>query len=377
MRQLTSHKKIPFLNLVAQNSEVKNDLLIAFEEVLDSGSYISGSRVSSFEKAFGEKLRIPYSVACNSGTSALILGLQALGIGPGDEVLVPGMTFIASVEAIVAVGATPIVIDVDKNTWNLNIELAKENLTKKTKAMIFVHLHGNPVGVLGAVDFCKINGIYLIEDAAQAHLAQIKNRYVGTFGHIAAFSFYPGKNLGAIGEGGCLVTRDSNVHDKAKLIRNWGSREKYLHETRGSNFRMDEIQAAFLEIKLSQLDKWTEHRTILSAIYNDFFDHHGIQRPYTSKEVRHVFHIYSIVIDSRDDFRKFLIENSIETGIHYPSPVGELTPWVDYFGRTPQTPVSRELSEGFVSLPLSDQHSKEDVYRVIEVVGEYFALNLT
>jgi dTDP-4-amino-4,6-dideoxygalactose transaminase len=370
-----SDRTIPFLNISSQNKGIRDRLLQAFEEVLDSGVYISGSRVAKFEESFSNAIQVPYTVACNSGTSALMLGLQSLDIGSGDEVLVPGMTFIATIEAIVAVGATPVLVDVDSRSWNLNVDLARDKVTSKTKAMVFVHLHGNPAGVLEAKQFCVENGLLLIEDAAQAHLAEVNGSFVGSFGDVAAFSFYPGKNLGALGEGGCLTTSTSSLYEEAKLIRNWGSKQKYVHEIRGTNYRMDEIQAAFLEIKLRELDKWTQHREELSKIYNDFFDSFGIPRPFTSANIRHSFHIYSILTNDRDDLRNHLANNSIETGIHYPTAIAHMEPWKKYFSQTASTPVSERLAREFLSLPLSDQHSSEDLDRITEVIREYSTLN--
>ena len=369
-----SDSAIPFLNISSQNREIRDQLLEAFEEILDSGVYISSTRVAKFEESFGSELKVPYVVACNSGTSALMLGLQSLGIKPGDEILVPGMTFIATIEAIVAVGATPVLVDVDSKTWNLNVDLAKEKITTRTKAMVFVHLHGNPAGVVEAKQFCIENGLLLVEDAAQAHLAEINGKFAGSFGDVAAFSFYPGKNLGALGEGGCLTTSDQSVYEEAKLIRNWGSKYKYVHDVRGTNYRMDEIQAAFLEIKLSELNRWTQHREVLSKIYNDFFDSVGIPRPYTSSSVRHVFHIYSILTKDRESLRNHLSNNSIETGIHYPTAIINMEPWKKFYSPNSSTPVSERLAKEFLSLPLSDQHSTKDLNRITKVIKESLTL---
>jgi len=370
-----SNKRIPFLNLPAQNNEIRTSLLDAFEEVLDSGVYVSGTRVAKFEEAFGAILGVEYVVACNSGTSALILALQALGVGSGDEVIVPGMTFIATIEAVVAVGATPVLVDVNSETWNLDVDLAKEKLTPKTKVVVFVHLHGNPVGILSARQFCDENGLFLVEDAAQAHLAEVDDKMVGSFGDVAAFSFYPGKNLGALGEGGSLTTNNPSIYEKAKLIRNWGSQKKYEHETRGTNYRMDEIQGAFLEIKLRELDRWTHHRENLSRIYNVFFDDYGVHRPFTCSNSRHSFHIYAIVTDMRDDLRTYLSEQLIETGIHYPTAISQMKPWQEYFLNASSNPVSESLAKGFLSLPLSEQHSEVEIHKVTEVIKEFLELN--
>lgn len=368
---MSINKNLPFLDVASQNSEVRSSLIQVFEEILDSGVYISGPRVEVFEKSFSEAHGTNFTVATNSGTSALIVSLQALGVKPGDEVLVPGMTFIATIEAVVSLGAIPVLVDVDAFNWNLNVQMAKEKITSKTKAMIFVHLHGNPAGIIEARKFCKDNNLFLIEDAAQAHLAEVDLEKVGNFGDVAAFSFYPGKNLGAIGEGGCLTTRNPKVYENAKLIRNWGSEKKYVHEVRGNNYRMDEIQAAFLTIKLRELDRWTFHRENLSKIYNSYFDSVDIQRPFTAKGIRHSFHIYSILVNRRDELKQYLLNNLIESGIHYPTDVYNMKPWKRYFVQNFHNPVSEKLSKNFLSLPLSEQHTEDDINKVIKVIDEF------
>ncbi len=370
-----SNRKIPFLNLTAQNREIRPSLMAAFGAVLDSGVYVSGPNVAHFEESFSTSIGTSHAVACNTGTSALILALQAGGINPGDEVLVPGMTFIATIEAVVAVGGVPVIVDVDSNNWNLNVILAATKVSSRTKAMIFVHLHGNPAGIMDARKFCDENQLLLIEDAAQAHLASIDQKMVGSIGDVAAFSFYPGKNLGAIGEGGCLTTNSLDIYNKAKLIRNWGSKQKYVHEIRGTNLRMDEIQGAFLNIKLAELPRWTKHRRDLSLIYNELFDSMGVRRPFTSDNVTHSFHIYAIVVKNRDALRNYLTERSIETGIHYPDPIVKMEPWMEFFSSVEATPMCEELSRGFLSLPLSDQHSIEDIKYVGNVIKEFMMLN--
>lgn len=370
-----SNSKIPFLNLSAQNREVRDPLIKAFEEILDSGIYISNTNVSAFEESFNSTQKVPHTVACNSGTAALMLALQSIGVAPGDEIMVPGMTFIATIEAVVAVGATPVIIDVDSDSWNIDTEMARRKISTKTKAMIFVHLHGNPLGIIEAKNFCNENGLILVEDAAQAHLAEVDGVTVGNFGAVAAFSFYPGKNLGALGEGGCLSTTDATIYEKAMLIRNWGSREKYVHEIRGSNYRMDELQAAFLKIKLKELNKWTIRREGLAKNYDDFFDSVNIQRPSTRPCIRHTYHIYSILMDNRDDLRNYLSENSIESGIHYPSPINKMKPWIKYFANYSPTPVSEKFSRNCISLPLSDQHTENQIFKVIDVVDKFLAKN--
>ena len=362
--------KIKFLNLVSQNLEIREELLKVVPEILDSGQYISGKFVEIFESNFATASTSKFAVACNSGTSALYLALTACGIGPGDEVIVPNMTFIATIEAVVQTGATPVVVEVDSANWNLNPNLITGLVTSRTRAIIFVHLHGNPSGVLEARQIAKEYNLLLIEDAAQAHLAQTPAGKAGSIGDVAAFSFYPGKNLGAIGEGGCITTNSEEIFEKAKLIRNWGSKSKYVYDVRGSNYRMDELQAAFLNIKLQKLPEWTKRRQEIATLYNSFFDKKGIQRPEVQQDYEHVYHIYSICIPNRDHFREYLRENNIETGIHYPQAINQIAPWEKFLSFSQSNGTSKYLAENFVSLPISDQLKLEEIGYVIEKIEE-------
>lgn len=360
--------KIKFLDLAAQNLEIREELIKIVPEVLDSGQYVSGKFVEQFESNFALAVNSKFAIACNSGTSALYLAMTACGIGPGDEVIVPNMTFIATIEAVVQTGATPVVIEVDGVSWNLNSELIASSVTSRTKAIIFVHLHGNPSGILEARQITRQHNLLLIEDAAQAHLAQTPAGKVGSIGDVAAFSFYPGKNLGAIGEGGCVTTSSDAIFEQAKLIRNWGSKFKYVHDVRGSNYRMDELQAAFLNIKLQKLPEWTNRRQGIATLYNSFFDKKGIQRPKIQKDHEHVYHIYSICIPNRDNFREYLTKNNIESGIHYPQAINQISPWKQFLSFSNGDGTSQFLAENFVSLPISDQLSLADVDYILEKI---------
>jgi dTDP-4-amino-4,6-dideoxygalactose transaminase len=358
--------KVKFLDLAAQNLEVREELLKVVPKVLDSGQYVSGRFVEEFEFSFAKASTSKFAIACNSGTSALFLALTACGVGPGDEVIVPNMTFIATIEAVVQIGAKPVVLEVDFDNWNLNSSLIGESITSKTKAIIFVHLHGNPSGILQARQIATKYNLLLIEDAAQAHLAETPSGNAGSIGDAAAFSFYPGKNLGAIGEGGCVTTNSEEIFEKAKLIRNWGSKYKYKYDVRGSNYRMDELQAAFLNIKLKKLPEWTRRRQEIATLYNSFFDKKGIQRSQVQKDFEHVYHIYSICIPNRDNFREYLTENGIESGIHYPQAINEILPWKNFLSFKSGDGTSQFLAQNFVSLPISDQLSFEEVNYILE-----------
>jgi dTDP-4-amino-4,6-dideoxygalactose transaminase len=365
--------KIKFINLAAQNSEVKEELMSAVTEVIDSGQYISGKFVEKFESEFATAIGARYVVACNSGTSALYLALKSCGIGPGDEVIVPNMTFIATIEAVVQVGATPVVIEVDQMHWNLNPSFIEGAITAKTKAIIFVHLHGNPSGIHLVSQIAKKFDLFLIEDAAQAHFATSPIGMVGTIGDVGAFSFYPGKNLGALGEGGCVSTNSKTIHENTKLLRNWGSKIKYVHEMRGSNFRMDEIQAAFLSIKLAKLPNWIKRRQELARVYNDFFDEIQIQRPQVAESHSHVYHVYAVSVPNRDRVKKLLGDNQIETGIHYPQAINEIEPWLPFIQYKFSDETSANLAKSFLSLPISDQLTTTEIEYVIQHLRKIFS----
>jgi len=357
-----------FLKLREQNMSLKKELEVAFERVLRSGNYVSGVEVQSFEEAFANLQGVKHAIACNSGTSAIYLSLLALGIGRGDEVVVPGMTFVATIEAVVQAGATPVVADVDNRFLNLSVASIQEAISERTKAVIFVHLHGNASGIVGVADFCLSKGIHLIEDAAQAHLSGHSGLFVGNFGSLAAFSFYPGKNLGAIGEGGCVTTNDAELAERVRLSRNWGSRKKYVYEVRGGNYRMDELQAAFLSVKLGKLKTWTEIRIRLAGEYFSALSSSSISLPEIEFGASHVFHIFAVRTKSRDSLKESLQQNAIETGIHYPSAIAELEPWIPYFRVNGCQINSIDAANQLLSLPISEFHTKEEIDSISDLI---------
>lgn len=352
--------KIRYSDLKSQNDYVREELIEHFLKVLDSGNYVSGKFVSEFEHSFAQAHSAKFAIACNSGTSAIEIILKSLGVGAGDEVILPAMTFVATMEAVVASGATPVLVDVDDINWNLSAISVRRGITARTKAVIFVHLHGSPSGISEVVEVAKEYGLHLIEDAAQAHLAKCGTVSVGNFGVAAGFSFYPGKNLGALGEGGAIVTNSENLEDSARLVRNWGAKQKYKHLMRGGNFRMDEIQAGFLDIKLRNLHKWTLKRQELAKIYDTLFDSIGIKRPY-NVGIFHSYHIYAIRVPNRDEIAQKLQNRGIETSIHYPHSLDALDPWRRFFRVDRDPTVATELSRNFLSLPLRESLSTEDI----------------
>lgn len=363
--------KIGFMDLKSQNGYVREELIQHFLEVLDSGNYVSGKFVSQFEDAFAKAHDAKFAIACNSGTSAIEIILKSLGLGPGDEVILPAMTFVATMEAVVATGATPVLVDVDDVTWNLSAASVRKGVTARTKAVIFVHLHGSSSGICEVAEVAKEYGVHLIEDAAQAHLAKCGGVFVGNFGVAAGFSFYPGKNLGALGEGGAIVTNSKSLDESARLIRNWGAKQKYNHLVRGGNFRMDEIQAGFLDIKLRNLLNWTLKRQELAKVYDSFFDSIGVQRP-NNAGIFHSYHIYAIRVSNRDEISQELNRNGINTGIHYPHSLASMDPWRKFFRVSEAPNVSTALSKTFLSLPLHESLSTDDLKYISEIFRGIF-----
>nr|WP_246513883.1 DegT/DnrJ/EryC1/StrS family aminotransferase [Neoroseomonas soli] len=340
------------LDLKAQYAGIKAELDAAVLETLASCAYVSGPRVDAFEADFAAFCGAREAIALNSGTSALHLALLALGIGPGDEVIAPAMTFVATVAAIRYAGATPVLADVDPETWNLDPAAFERAITARTRAVIPVHLHGRMAEMDAITRIARRHGLAVIEDAAQAHGARMRNRSAGTIGDIGCFSFYPGKNLGACGEGGGVVTDRQDLAATIRQLRDWGQEGRYNHVRHGFNYRMDGIQGAILAVKLKHLPEWTRRRREVAALYDDLLAGSPIGTPAKPKELEHVYHVYAIRHPERDRLAHGLAEAGIATGLHYPRPV-HLQPAYAELGRGPGSfPVSERLAEEFLSLPI-------------------------
>src|ERR1700732_1688543 len=285
---------IPFLDLKNQYREIKSDINAAVTRVIESGQYVLGQEVIAFEERFGEYCKTNYCIALNSGTSALHLALLAAGVGPGDEVITVSMTFVATTAAILYCGAKPVFVDVDSKTWTMDANSIEAAVTPRTKAILPVHLHGLVAEMDPIIEIARRRGLLVIEDAAQSHGAEYKERRAGSIGDIGCFSFYPGKNLGAYGEGGAAVTNDSELARRMALLRDWGQESKYPHVLPGFNYRMDAIQGAVLNVKMDYIEKWTEARRSIAAHYDSLFANSGIQTPASPLHSRHVYHVYAI-----------------------------------------------------------------------------------
>ena len=308
---------IPFLDLKAQYKTIGADLEAAAVDAMRCGEFVLGSKVVEFEEKFAAYCGAKEAVAVNTGTSALHLALLALGIGPGDEVITVSMTFVATVSAIRYVGAKPVMIDVDPVTWNMDPGQLERAITPRTKAILPVHLHGRLADMNAIMAIADRHGIPVIEDAAQAHGAEIDGRRAGTFGAIGCFSFYPGKNLGACGEGGGLVTNRADLATKLRQMRDWGQSARYFHDHPGFNYRMDGIQGAVLNVKLRHLPEWTRKRQEIAQLYESLFAGDGIRTPEPAKDREHVWHVYAIRTPARDAVQEKLKSAGVMTNIHY------------------------------------------------------------
>lgn len=361
--------KVPFLDLWSQHLPLMSELNLAIQEVIKSSAFAGGQFVSEFEQDFATYCDARYALGVGSGTEALWLSLLACGVGSGDEVITVPTTFMATAEAITYAGARPVFVDVDERTYTMNPEALAGALTKNTKAIIPVHLFGQPADMDPILEFARRHGLYVIEDACQAHGAEYKGRRVGTFGDTACFSFYPGKNLGAFGEAGAIVTRHSDLQEKMKILRDHGQTRKYFHSVVGWNCRMDGIQAAVLRIKLRQLEANNQRRRTHAAHYEEELGQmEGIVTPALASYARHVYHIYAIRVSNRDEVRQSLEDQGIATGIHYPVPV-HLQGAYRSLGYEPGAfPVAELCAAEFLSLPMYPELTDAQIEQVIEGV---------
>jgi dTDP-4-amino-4,6-dideoxygalactose transaminase len=361
---------IPLLDLKAQYRSIKTVLDAAVLDVLASGEYIQGRCVRAFEEAFADYCGGGTAVAMNSGTSALHLALLAAGIGPGDEVITVPMTFIATAAAIDTAGARPVFVDIDPATWTMDAARIEAAITPRTKAIIPVHLHGRVADMETILAIARRHGLIVIEDAAQAHGAEHRGRRAGSFGDIACFSFYAGKNLGAAGEGGAALSRNPEFIRTMRMMRDWGAEAKYRHVMKGFNYRMDNLQGAVLGVKLRKLESWTQRRREIAAIYDAHLDALGLPRPAPQRGGdRHVYHVYAIRISERDRVRHGMAEAGIDTGVHYPIPV-HLQPVFAALGYRPgDFPVSERLAAETLSLPMFPEMSPEQIERVCDALS--------
>ncbi|MBL7999403.1 MAG: DegT/DnrJ/EryC1/StrS family aminotransferase [Candidatus Kapabacteria bacterium] len=365
---------VPFLDLKANYLPMREEILGEITEVLDNTAYILGPKVSAFETAFATMHGVDHCAAVSSGTDANHLALWALGVGPGDEVIMPANTFVATAWGATLCGATPVFVDCDPRTYNIDPAKVEAAITPRTKAIVAVHLYGQPADMDALRTIANKHRIALVEDAAQAHDAQYNGKHVGGLGDICSFSFYPGKNLGAYGEGGAVTTNNPDLARKVKMLREHGSERKYYHETYGTNYRMEAIQGAVLGVKVKHLHTWTENRRRVAARYNELLrDVEEIVLPYEAHNTRHVYHLYVIQTDNRDALQKHLSECGIATGLHYPVPLHMQKCFEHLEYKQGDFPVSEQLGAQCLSLPMFPEMTDEQVRHVAESVVAYFA----
>lgn len=363
---------VPFVSLRPMHDEIRADLDKAYQTVMDESYFIHGQQCQLFEQEFAAYCTAKHCVGVATGLDAIYLILKAMGIGNGDEVIVPSNTFIATALAVSYCGATPVFVEPVIETYNIDASRIEQKITSKTKAIIAVHLQGRAADMDAICAIASKHGLRVIEDAAQAHGAKYKGKMVGSLSDAAAFSFYPGKNLGALGDGGCVVTNDDELADKVRALGNYGSDYKYHHIYKGTNSRLDELQAAFLRVKLPHLDKWNVARRKIAEMYLSEIKNPLIKLPLASSdEYEHIYHVFVIRCDRRDEFERYLKERGIGTVKHYPIPMHLQEAYADLGLKEGDLPIAEEISKTVLSLPMYYGMNIEAVRYTIDVINAF------
>jgi len=363
--------KVPFATFQLMHEEIKEEIKEKFDAVYSKGWFIQGEEVAKFEEEFAFFCGARYCIGCGNGLDALYLILRAMDIGSGDEVIIPANTFIATALAVSYTGATPILVDPKLSTFNINPDSIEDKITKRTKAIIAVHLYGQAADMNAINEIAKKHHLKVLEDCAQAHGALYYGKKVGTLGDAAGFSFYPGKNLGALGDAGAIVTNDKTIAMKVRMLGNYGSSKKYEHVYKGNNSRLDEIQAGFLRIKLKTIEKWTKDRQETARIYLEHINNSQIVLPYVCEQQTHVWHIFALRCESRDRLEKYLNDNGIGTTKHYPKPIHLHQAYQDMDFSQYAYPIAETISATEISIPM--YYGMQDIARdyVIEMINRY------
>lgn len=354
--------KVPFLDLKAQYELIREEISCVLQDVLDNTAFAGGPFVAQFEKEFASFCQTQEAIGVGNGTDALWAAMLGLGIGPGDEVITAPNTFIATAEAISFCGAKPVFVDIDEHTYTISPSLIEAAITSRTRAILPVHLYGQPADMDPIMKIAKRDGLFVIEDACQAHGAEYKGQRTGSVGDAGCFSFYPGKNLGAYGEAGAVTTNNAELADKVRAFRDHGQRKKYYHSIIGWNARMDGFQGAVLSVKLKYLSKWNEDRNKNAKIYNKLLaEVNGVMTPKKADYAKHVYHIYTIRIKNRDELIKTLAEKGIFCGIHYPVPLHLQDAYKSLGYKKGDFPVAEKCAEEIVSLPMFAELTEEQI----------------
>ena len=364
-------EEIPVLDLKQQYRSIKNEIDDAINSVLENGWFILGKNVQEFEKEFARYCNTKFAVGVGSGTDALHLSLLAFDIGHGDEVITTPLSAIATSFSITYTGAKPVFVDIDPETYNIDVKKIEEKITDKTKAIIPVHLYGQPSDLDPILKIAKKHNLILIEDACQAHGALYKGKKVGSFGDISTFSFYPTKNLGCYGDGGIILTNNKQIYEKILLLRDYGQKERYHHSILGFNSRLDEIQAAILRVKLKKLDEWNNLRRKNAKLYNELLENSNVITPIEKEYAKHVYHLYVIRSKKRDKLRQWLKSKGILTDIHYPIPIHlqEAYKLIDH--KKNILPIVEEYVSEILTLPMSPELKGEEIRKIASAIDSF------
>jgi dTDP-4-amino-4,6-dideoxygalactose transaminase len=364
---------IPFVDLKTQYQRIKPEIHAAIEHVLEQAHFVLGQEVEEFEQLFAQYTQTSHAIAVNTGTSALHLALLAIGVEAGDEVITTPFTFIATASAIDYIGAKPVFVDIDPTTCTIEPNLLEAAITPRTKAIVPVHIFGQPANMNEIMQIARRHGLRVVEDAAQAHGAEYHGWRIGGIGDVGCFSFYPGKNLGAYGEGGAVTTNDPEIARRIRMLRDWGAEQKYHHVLKGYNYRMDGIQGAILGVKMNYIEEWTEQRRRLAARYDTLLcDAFSVPQPASDR--RHVYHVYAIRHQQRDQLQRFLAERDIQTGIHYPIPVHLQACFSALGYKEGDFPQTEQAAKEVLSLPLFPEMTDEQQDQVVAALLEWHSL---
>lgn len=365
--------RVPFVDLHAQYLSIREEIDSAIQSVINDTAFIGGKYVKEFEKNFAEVYNVKHSIGVANGTDAIYIILKMLGIGAGDEVITVANTWISTSETITQTGAKPVFVDIDEHYYTIDENLLESKITSKTKAILPVHLYGQVCNIEKIQELCKKHNLFLIEDCAQAHLSEFNGRLVGTFGIASSFSFYPGKNLGAYGDAGCIITNDDDLAKKIRMFANHGSIKKHDHEFEGINSRLDGIQAAVLNAKLPHLKEWTNKRIKNSKLYTELLcNSNGVVTPRTREDSKHTFHLYVVRTKQREKLKEYLSRFEIETSIHYPIALPNLEAYKYLNVPKEDYPITNNYQDEILSLPMYPELSEEQIEFVCEKITTFF-----
>jgi len=364
---------VPFVDLKAQYLSIKNEINAAIESVIEETAFVSGKYASEFEAAFAKAYGIKHCIGVANGTDAIFIALKMLGIGSGDEVITVANSWISTSETISQTGAKPVFVDIERDFFGIDASKIEEKITPKTKAIIPVHIFGQPAEIDEVKRICQKYNLYLVEDCAQAHFAEFKGQYAGTFGHVATFSFYPGKNLGAYGDAGAIITNDDELALKMRMFANHGALKKHQHQIEGINSRLDGIQGAILKVKLNYIHNWNNARLGKGLLYNKLLaEVKQVSVPKIRENVKHIFHVYELRAESRDKLIEYLNAQGIQTAIHYPVPL-PFMPAYSYLNHSKSDfPVAAEYMNEILSLPMYPEITEEQIRYVIDTIKEFY-----